>query len=234
MFWRCTSAILAGTGAVNRRLGRRRRRGRRDRTRCGRRRREWRAGRTGDAAAREQVDEFDSAAGLAAFDPELIVSAQREQQQPGMFERNPGRGVQVEIGLVGDAQQGAGFQRSEPIARLEAEQGTAQQPVDDEQARELRGMKMQIRASEKIGGLARRLAAMSQYAPRALGRNVVAIQLADPIVTEPGPLTYREGARLVVDQPPSQIEPQLIARVTVVGNSHVLLPSSANPAVSGS
>src|ERR1700690_625695 len=95
-------------------------------------------------------------------------------------------------------------------------------------------MKMQFHASEKIGGLARRLAAVSRPAPHAFGSDVVAVEVADPVVAKPGPLTYRESTRLVMDQPPSQIETQLVARVTVVGNSHVLLRSSANPAVSSS
>src|SRR5271165_2212101 len=85
-----------------------------------------RAGRTDDATPSEQVAKLDSAARIAAFDAEFIMLAQGEQQQPGVLERNAGRDVQVQIGLVGDAQQCAGFQRPESIARLEPEERDAQ------------------------------------------------------------------------------------------------------------
>src|SRR5208282_1900673 len=167
-FLRCIGPILTGLGLADWGLRHRYGSERRDAASDGRRRRR-RAVRAGDAPPREQIAERDPATELAARDPQFIVFSQGEQQEPRVFEGNAGRNMQFEVGLVGDAQHRAGLQRAQPIARLDAEEGAAQQAVDEKQARELRGLKMQIGVSKKIRGLARRFTAVPRYAARAFG-----------------------------------------------------------------
>ena len=51
--------------------------------------------------------------------------------------------------------------------------------------------------------------------------DVGAVELADPVVGQAGPAADRARARLVPDQPQGEVEPQPVARVSVVGDAHV-------------
>jgi hypothetical protein len=58
----------------------------------------------GEFVLGEQISQSHAAAGLAARDADLIAPRQRQQQEPGVFERDQRRYMKIQIGLVGSTQ----------------------------------------------------------------------------------------------------------------------------------
>src|SRR5579859_7990722 len=122
------------------------------------------------------------------------------------------------------AQQGAGFERAHAVVRFDAASAAMDKPIHDEQAGELRRLKIQLRIAEEERRLPRRLAAMAQGRARILLQHVTSIQLAYAIVAQAGPLADGKCARLMTDQAQRKIEFLTISRVAVIGYSHGRLP----------
>src|SRR5277367_2876777 len=101
--------------------------------------------------------------------------------------------MQIRVLLERSAEQCAGVERADPIARLDAECRPAQQTMQHEQARELRRLEIHLGVAEEECRLTRRLAPMAQHAARRIAHDVAAVELADAIVAEPGPLADGEG-----------------------------------------
>jgi hypothetical protein len=139
-----------------------------------------------------------------------------------MFKGNARRRVQFQIRLVGLTKQGARFERSDAIVRLQTAVRAAQQAVHDIQAGELRRLKIELGIPKEKAGLARRLTAMSEHVPRIVAQHVAAIQLADSIVAQARPLTNCERSGFVANQPQRQIQTLPVSRITVVRHSHGL------------
>src|SRR5258708_12989987 len=100
-----------------------------------------------------------------------------------MFEGNARGRMQLEIRLVGLTEQGARLQRSHAIPRLEPGIRAAQESVHDVEARELRGLKIELAVPEEKGGLARRLSAMPGDPPYIIIHHVSAAPLTNFIST---------------------------------------------------
>jgi hypothetical protein len=69
---------------------------------------------------------------------------------------------------------------------------------------------------------------VAQHGGRVGAHDVAAIELADAIVAEAGPLADGERARFVTDQAQRQIEALAVAGVTVVRDSHGRLLGMGN------
>ena len=82
---------------------------------------------TASATARrmpaEQIAQSQPAAIVAAGHTHLVASRERQQQEPGVLERNPHRCVKFEISLVCLAKQGARLEGADPIAGLQTAAG---------------------------------------------------------------------------------------------------------------
>ena len=64
------------------------------------------------------------------------------------------------------------------------------------------------------------LAAVAAHLASACIGDVGAVELADAVIRESGPAAYGPRARLVADEPQCEVEPQPVARVSIVGNAH--------------
>ena len=168
----------------------------------------------------QEIAQPHAAAHAAACDADFIVPGEREQEEPCMLEGNARGRVQFQVCLVCLAEQSPRLQRSDAIVRFEAAIRAAQEPVDDVQACQLRGLKVELGVAEEEGGLARRLAAMPEDALRIVVEHVAAVQLANSIVAQAGPLTNGESARLVANQAQRKIQALAVPRITVIGHSH--------------
>jgi hypothetical protein len=73
-----------------------------------------------------------------------------------------------------------------------------------------------LRISEEERRLARRFAAMTQHAARAIVKHVTSIKLANPIIAQPGELSNRESAGFVMYQTQRQIQALPVSRVPVI------------------
>ncbi len=179
----------------------------------------------------QQVVQPHSAAHGTARDSDLVVPCERQQEKPRMFEGNAGGHMQLEVRLVGLAEQDARLQRSDAIPRLEPGFRTTQESVYDVETRQLRRLKIELAVPEEKGGLARRLAAMPGDEPRVMIHHIAAIQLANPIVGEARPLANGEGAGFVANQAQGEIEALAVPRITVIGHSHGRLPWCNSPGI---
>ena len=129
------------------------------------------------AAPAVQVAQFHRAAARAAPDHEFIAAGERKQQEPRVFERDAGRRMQFQVGLVCLAQQVAGFQRSETVSGLDATRAALEQAVHQVQSGELSGLEVQFRIAEKERHATRRFAAMPEHRGDPVAGHVAAIQL---------------------------------------------------------
>jgi len=130
--------------------------------------------------------------------PSSSRRGKRRQQKPCVFEGNARGRVKLQVRLVCLTEQRSGLERPDPVKGLEFQVRTAQQAANDEQARQLRGLKIQFGVLEEESALSRRLAAVPGDPPGGLIHAIAAVQLADSIIAEPGPLANGKGARLVV------------------------------------
>src|ERR1700723_106690 len=103
----------------------------------------------GKAVSCQQVPHPHAAAGGAARYADLVVACQRQQQEPGVLERNAGRLVHFYIGLVGVAQQRAGLERAHPVVRFDAARAAANEPIHEKQTGQLRRLKIEFRIAEE-------------------------------------------------------------------------------------
>ena len=175
-------------------------------------------------ASCQQIAHTHAAADRAACNADLIAPRQREQQKPGVLERDARRRMHFLIGLVGAAQQRAGFQRAHVIARLDAARAGAHQAVHQEQAGELRRVEIELRVAEEERRLPRRLAAVAGDIAHIAVQDIASIQLADAIVAQARPLADRVSAGFVADQPQRKIKFLPVSRVSIVGHPHGDLP----------
>ncbi len=73
--------------------------------------------------------------------------------------------------------------------------------------------------------LPRRLAAVTRDAGAAGLMKIGAVELADAVIRQTGPRTNSVRARFVVNETKCQVQPQPVAAVSIVGDSHVSPPS---------
>ena len=96
-----------------------------------------------------------------------------------------------------------------------------QEPEDAEEGGKASRLAADPGVAHEERALARALAAVPAHvAPAGVG-DVGAVELADPVIGQAGPALDRARARLVADEPQGQVESQAVARVAVVGDSHV-------------
>jgi hypothetical protein len=81
-------------------------------------------------------------------------------------------------------------------------------------------LEIQFGILEEESSLPRRLPAVSGDPPGGLIHDVTAVQLADPIIAESGPLPNGKGARLMVYQSQREIQALAVPRISVIGHSH--------------
>jgi len=95
-----------------------------------------------------------------------------------------------------------------------------QQPELAEERGERRGLQPEFRVAQEVRSLPRRLAPVTADLPVAGVGDVAAVQLADPVVAESRPVADRAGTGLVADEAQGEVEPQPVAGVSVVGDTH--------------
>ena len=124
----------------------------------------WRSAGGQPSCAWPEIAQPHAAAHAAAGYADFVVPRQREQQEPRMLEGNARRGMQLEVRLVGlgTAVRPTPANRRDSATR--AADPRRQQSVHDVQARQLRGLKIELGVPEEKGRLARRLAAMPEHA----------------------------------------------------------------------
>jgi hypothetical protein len=96
-----------------------------------------------------------------------------------------------------------------------------QEAEDAEQRREARGFAANDGIAHEEGALPGALAAVPADVATARIGDIGPVELADPVVREPRPAADRARARLVADEPQGEVQPQPVARVSVVGDAHV-------------
>jgi hypothetical protein len=77
-------------------------------------------------------------------------------------------------------------------------------------------VEIQFGIPEKKGRLPRRLAAVPMYSPGIVIHDVAAVQLADSIIAEAGPLPNGQGTRFVVYQPQRKVQTLAVPCITIV------------------
>ena len=82
-----------------------------------------------DSAPRQEILQPHAAARRASGRADLVAPGERQQQEPGVLEGYARGRMQLDVGLVGLAEQRTRIERAEPIPRLEAQGGCAQQSV---------------------------------------------------------------------------------------------------------
>jgi hypothetical protein len=128
---------------------------------------------------RQQVAKTYAAAHGAACNVQFVALGQCEQKKPRVLEGDDRGCMKVQVGFVGLTQQHAGFQRSDPTARFDSETAAADESEDQEQAGQLRRLKIQFRGLEEKGRLARGFSAMPQYPSGVTLSHVAAVQLTN-------------------------------------------------------
>ena len=122
-------------------------------------------------------------------------------------------------GLVGLAEALAPAQLLDAARRMAG--FAAQQAEDAQERRQACRLAADRGVAHEIGALARALAAVPAHVAAPGVGDIGAVKLADPVVGQAGPATDGAGTRFVADQAQRQVQPQPVAGISIVGNSHV-------------
>jgi len=158
-------------------------------------------------------------AALAVVEADLVLLLERAKQVACVLEGDLRALVEAQESLVSFAERLAEAQlldRAGRCGRLAPEKAE-----DAKEGGESRGFAPDAGIPHEERALARALAAMPPHVAAGAVGDVRPIELADAVVGEAGPAADRARARLVPDQAQGQVEPQAIARVSVVGNANV-------------